>query len=100
MDKPAKFTSYNQITKEFDVMILNQTEIKQLNNDDHFLVLKPKKEVAVPTKMHHKSHKSKLDLILERLDRLEQMVIQDHNLLVQTNNLLIKVIKLNNLKTE
>ncbi len=97
MDKFEKFTSYNQITKEFDVLVMNKTQINQLDNNKRFLVLDPKKTKPVLIKTNPKSKQPSLrQLILDmsaRLDRLEQMVIQDHNLL-------IKLIKLNNLRTE
>ncbi len=90
---------------------MNKTQINQLDNNKRFLVLNPKKTKSVLTKTNSKTKQpslrqlildlvTRLDQTDKRIERLEQVVIQDHNLLVQTNNLLIKVIKLNNLKTE
>mgnify|MGYP003293641388 CR=1 FL=1 len=37
-----KYTTYNQINQEFDVVSMNKTEIKKINGQEKFLVLLPK----------------------------------------------------------
>lgn len=73
MSKDKYFKKYNQLNQLFDITVMSIKEV--LNDpkiqDNKCLVLMDKTDV-VPTHKRKKHKKSKLDLIIERLDNIEK----------------------------
>ena len=98
MEQNKIYNSYNQITKEFDVMGVSIQEVitnKQLK-DKQCLVLFDKKKgpgVTPDPKITLKDVYKILMQVVQKVDAIEKIQQQEHELL-------LKVIRLNKLKTE
>lgn len=91
MEKDYIFNTYNELNKQFEVHVMlvnNQYQFKLVKKLDGN---KPPKNPTLKQLIMDLS--TRIDKIDQRIDNLEKIVVQDHNLL-------LNVIKLNNLKTE
>lgn len=80
-----KYKTYNEITKLFDVDIMNKTQINNLNNNPSFLVLTPRKSVTAPTRQPRRQRNAKapawfqafveqkFDPLIKRIDNLAKL---------------------------
>ena len=98
MEKCLRINSYNDIKKNFDVIVMTNAQyLKEQNKlkNKHVLVLLPKTKPNEPP-----PPKVTLEQIYELLLKHDQILMKHDKILTETRDLLFKVIKLNDLKTE
>lgn len=76
MEINQKFNSYNQIIKEFDVYIM------QVGKDQYQFKLIKRLDGDKPPRHPTKHRKSKFDILIERIDKIDQRLDKLENLVV------------------
>ena len=90
MEKCLRINSYNDIKKNFDVIVMTNAQyLKEQNKlkNKHVLVLLPKTKPNEPPPPK------------ATLEQIYELLLKHDKILTETRDLLFKVIKLNNLKT-